>query len=446
MTNLTPGVKTRSVLRGRTSHTPPPYGFVPVKNGHVKIRWWMFVPILLLSVYQAAYYGLDHGSDDLSTFDHSIVRGNTSGLGSVALIFVAHDREDYFRESIGSVFRARGLENLDIIVSMDYPPNFESLQAVVDEYSTPAHPIRVWKNVLPFGQYLHTADDRITFHHGQILHRAFDLAGYDYAIIMETDLTISPDFFEYMFDAAPLLAVPSSNLMCVSGWNDNGMQWFTLNETRAFRTDFYPGLGWMLHRSMWTDRLSFEWPMTIGHTSYDVWLRTKSSTRTMDCIVPETPRTHHISQHGTNVNGASSTWYAAMRLASGRVRIPKSELESVGELERYERRVRDERILPARLIASSDPIPKNSSVMIIVNDDRCMMDGFLEKIIYGGETGMVENDVRRVNEKLRLFYYQFRSAHNGMMTVTLAENPHGRTNVTLIAERSRHHWIPHLNK
>lgn len=48
---------------------------------------------------------------------------------------------------------------------------------------------------------------------------------------------------------------------CVSAWNDNG-KIGNIDETASsllYRTDFFPGLGWMLSKELWNE-LSVKWP------------------------------------------------------------------------------------------------------------------------------------------------------------------------------------------
>ena len=42
---------------------------------------------------------------------------------------------------------------------------------------------------------------------------------------------------------------------CVSSWNDNGFEKLVQpsDAARLFRTDFFPGLGWMLRRELWLE-------------------------------------------------------------------------------------------------------------------------------------------------------------------------------------------------
>lgn len=74
------------------------------------------------------------------------------------------------------------------------------------------------------------------------------------------DLDIAPDFFEYFLGTYPLL-VSDNSLWCVSAWNDNGKAGLVDDNAAdvLYRTDFFPGLGWMLTRQLWTE-LSPKWP------------------------------------------------------------------------------------------------------------------------------------------------------------------------------------------
>ena len=381
------------------------------------------------------YMTLDTDSSAIVKSGSSFVKSN-SPLGKVALVFIAHDRPEYFKESLNSVIQTNGLDRVDLIVSMDYPPQFDALEEVVGEFSTHAHPITVWKNVMPFGNFFHTSDDRITYHHKQIFRRLFNVAGYDYAIMLESDLTVSSDFLDYMFGAGHLLNPEnpaSENLFCISGWNDNGMQHFSLNETRLFRTDFFPGLGWMLHKSMWLEQLESQWPGRFGNYAYDIWLRDGSTTRNRDCIVPEVSRTHHISKYGSHVNGASHTWYDAMVLASGKVLIPKEEIDLVASMEAFENRIRAERLSDARIVSfsSSFQTPYNASIVVVVEDQASW---------YQKQTDSVPpNYFKLANEAFGLFNHNFRSRHKGLVTVTLGKS-FGYTNVTLVTQRMRNYW------
>ncbi|KAH9608981.1 hypothetical protein KSS87_020934 [Heliosperma pusillum] len=49
------------------------------------------------------------------------------------------------------------------------------------------------------------------------------------------------------------------SIMAVSSWNDNGQKQFVHDPHVLYRSDFFPGLGWMLSKTTW-DELSPKWP------------------------------------------------------------------------------------------------------------------------------------------------------------------------------------------
>lgn len=87
---------------------------------------------------------------------------------------------------------------------------------------------------------------------------------YDYAIVVEDDIEIAPDFFQYMQATLPLME-EDAMLWCVSAWNDNGKEQ-AIDSSRNdlfYRTDFFPGLGWMLSRELW-EELEPIWPQRLA--------------------------------------------------------------------------------------------------------------------------------------------------------------------------------------
>jgi alpha-1,3-mannosyl-glycoprotein beta-1,2-N-acetylglucosaminyltransferase len=74
------------------------------------------------------------------------------------------------------------------------------------------------------------------------------------------DLEISPDFFEYFAATLPIMRQDPS-IWCVSAWNDNGKPQ-RINSTAhdlLYRSDFFPGLGWMMTKNLWKE-LMVKWP------------------------------------------------------------------------------------------------------------------------------------------------------------------------------------------
>ena len=102
-------------------------------------------------------------------------------------------------------------------------------------------------------------------------------------IILEEDLLISPDFFDYFAAMAPLLDNHHENLFSVSAFNDNGKKGHVKDATRVLRSDFFPGLGWMMNRKLWDTELSSKWP----NGYWDDWLREPQQRQGRHVLRPE---------------------------------------------------------------------------------------------------------------------------------------------------------------
>ncbi|CAM9456335.1 unnamed protein product [Ectocarpus fasciculatus] len=130
----------------------------------------------------------------------------------------------------------------------------------------------------------------------ELFQTGYSSAAVDKVIILEEDLEIAPDFFEYFSAMAPLLD-SDETLMAVSAWNDNGQAAHVKascdfdDNTALFRSDFFPGLGWMLPRRVW-DELSADWPEAY----WDDWLRDPRRRKGRQFIRPEVCRTYHFGQ------------------------------------------------------------------------------------------------------------------------------------------------------
>ena len=120
----------------------------------------------------------------------------------------------------------------------------------------------------------------------------------------QDDLEVSPDFFEY-FDATSPILWSDPTLYCVSAWNDNGQVThvhdpsrfllLSLIVARLFRSDFFPGLGWMLTRTLW-EELGPTWPGAY----WDDWLRHPNQRKNRGCIRPEVSRSYTFGEMGTS--------------------------------------------------------------------------------------------------------------------------------------------------
>ena len=119
-------------------------------------------------------------------------------------------------------------------------------------------------------------------------------------LILEEDIHIAVDFFSFFAAMAPLLDHDAS-LLAVSAFNDNGFPERVSDTTRVLRSDFFPGLGWMMTRKLWNDELASKWPP--GY--WDDWLREPDQRLGRHILRPEVSRTFHFGSKG----GASSNLF-----------------------------------------------------------------------------------------------------------------------------------------
>ena len=139
---------------------------------------------------------------------------------------------------------------------------------------------------------------KIARHYGWALNQTFvGKFNYQQVIIVEDDLEVSPDFFEYFEATLPLLR-RDPTLWCVSAWNDNGKKGL-IDETRPdrlYRTDFFGGLGWMMTKDLWTKELMQKWPKSY----WDDWMRQPAQRKNRACIRPEISRTKTFGKVGVS--------------------------------------------------------------------------------------------------------------------------------------------------
>ncbi|KAH9492834.1 Alpha-1,3-mannosyl-glycoprotein 2-beta-N-acetylglucosaminyltransferase [Bulinus truncatus] len=84
---------------------------------------------------------------------------------------------------------------------------------------------------------------KIARHYKWALDQVFITFNYSAVIIVEDDLDISPDFYEYFSATYPILK-EDPLLWCVSAWNDNGKDGMVSTEADLlYRTDFFPDSG-----------------------------------------------------------------------------------------------------------------------------------------------------------------------------------------------------------
>nr|XP_061808956.1 alpha-1,3-mannosyl-glycoprotein 2-beta-N-acetylglucosaminyltransferase b isoform X2 [Nerophis lumbriciformis] len=151
---------------------------------------------------------------------------------------------------------------------------------------------------------------KIARHYRWALNQVFKTFSQSTVVIVEDDLEVAPDFFEYFRAMYPILR-SDPTLWCVSAWNDNGRD-ALVDPSRAgllHRTDFFPGLGWMLLKEVW-DELEPKWPSAF----WDDWMRLPEQRKDRSCIRPEISRTITFGRKGVSLGQFFDQYLRYIRL------------------------------------------------------------------------------------------------------------------------------------
>ncbi|KAL2346003.1 hypothetical protein Fmac_000003 [Flemingia macrophylla] len=213
-----------------------------------------------------------------------------------AVVIMACNRADYLERTITSVLKYQRLisSRYPLFVSQDGSnPDVKSKALSYDQLSYMQHldfePVQAERPGELIAYY------KIARHYKWALDQLFYKHNFSRVIILEDDMEIAPDFFDY-FEAAANLLDKDKSIMAVSSWNDNGQKQFVHDPYEIYRSDFFPGLGWMLARSTW-DELSPKWPKAY----WDDWLRLKENHKGRQFIRPEVCRTYNFGEHGSSL-------------------------------------------------------------------------------------------------------------------------------------------------
>ncbi|GMH13479.1 hypothetical protein Nepgr_015320 [Nepenthes gracilis] len=162
---------------------------------------------------------------------------------------------------------------------------------------------------------------KIASHYKWVLDKLFYQHNFSKVVILEDDMEIAPDFFEY-FEAAAGLLDKDKSIMAVSSWNDNGQKQFVHDPYVLYRSDFFPGLGWMLSRSTW-EELSPKWPK-----AYPCWLENHKGRQ---FVRPEVCRTYNFGEHGSSLGQFFKQYLEPIKLNDVRVNWTSVDLSYLME-------------------------------------------------------------------------------------------------------------------
>jgi alpha-1,3-mannosyl-glycoprotein beta-1,2-N-acetylglucosaminyltransferase len=249
------------------------------------------------------------------------------GDGVVAVVLIVTcNRPDYLARTLASVRRVHnGDARFPLVISQDGA--HVATAAVARAAASASHgEIAFMQHAQGPPAEMESPSDnpayyRISAHYAWALGQLFDgERAAERVIILEDDMEVAPDFFEYFAAMAQLLDADSS-LWCASSWNDNGQRRFVSDAGALYRSDFFPGLGWMLTRSLWAE-LAPKWPAAW----WDDWMRLPATRAGRQCVRPEVCRTFNFGARGASKGQFFAQYLRDVALATRFVRWSDEDL------------------------------------------------------------------------------------------------------------------------
>lgn len=215
------------------------------------------------------------------------------------VILICYNRHELVRQTLKSLLEVRGIHRDHVLVIQD--GHVDAVTKVVEEagVSSVQRP-----DELVDDQQKRDAASRISQHYKYAMTYALDyFSDAPGVIIVEDDFLFSPDFLDF-FSASAQALIADPTLWLASAWNDNGFQGNVIDKKRLLRTDYFPGLGWLLMRSLWQE-LEPKWPKD----HWDWFMRDPANSKHREVIYPEVPRDHHTGTTGSFMDANTHKQY-----------------------------------------------------------------------------------------------------------------------------------------
>jgi alpha-1,3-mannosyl-glycoprotein beta-1,2-N-acetylglucosaminyltransferase len=233
-------------------------------------------------------------NDKLNEFIPETSLNNNNNQEEIAVLLLACDRVTVSK-SLDSILAVRPPDSFPIVVSQDCA-NMETSK-VIEGYTGKILHLRQPDTSPPLVENGHEYLAKyysISRHYKWALKQVFDILKFQNVIIIEDDMEVSPDFFAYFQAFLPLL-LHDETLYCISAWNDNGKKGIAHDPYAFYRTDFFPGLGWLLTKRIYQE-LKPKWPAAF----WDDWMRESSQRKDRNCIRPEISRVSNFGRKGVS--------------------------------------------------------------------------------------------------------------------------------------------------
>lgn len=233
---------------------------------------------------------------------HSIaLPSSQQAAGELPVLLLTCNRPSLLRQTIQSLLTVQDIHKQQILIIQD--GSMAEIASIAAEFGLSL--VQNKAGLRLRGGAGSDGASRIAQHYKFALTTGFDRFPKAQAVaIVEDDLLFAPDFLSYLSQAGSLLAADPS-LFVVSAWSDNGFKGLVSDPTAIRRTEFFPGLGWLLPRSLYKGQLEGAWPTE----HWDHWLRSPAVHQGRECLFPQVPRTYHNGVKGTFMDEATHNRY-----------------------------------------------------------------------------------------------------------------------------------------
>ena len=211
--------------------------------------------------------------------------GGDARTSPFPVVLLAHARPERLNLTLASLVRVRHLDRRLVFVLQDGAD--PRVEAVVRSYAgLNLARIRGGSDRRASSPTEERTGGPIARAYKAALSHAFDaLTTDDALIVVEDDLLFSPDLMDF-FLAGYHVQRADPSLWCVAAWNDNGCGGLVRQPHKLLRTGYFPGLGWLLTRSLYKTELEPRWPTE----HWDHWMRSETVHRTSrgrECLYPQ---------------------------------------------------------------------------------------------------------------------------------------------------------------
>jgi hypothetical protein len=141
-----------------------------------------------------------------------------------------------------------------------------------------------------------------SFNYSEIFHKSFAQIwsnnkmdeSKQSVIVIEENLILAPDFL-YFFSMVYDSFINDPNVAAISSWNPNGYAEIEGNSNYVYRTNEFPGLGFMIKRSIYEDYIENKVEQCCSERAWNNWSLQddKNETVIFDVIMPDVSRVYH---------------------------------------------------------------------------------------------------------------------------------------------------------